>query len=76
MKKSIVATCFPMLFFDAFLLLIFYRFSKAGNLDFIAPVEAKHYFLLNRRVRELVKKKCLEPFWSPNQIKIDKQGRP
>ena len=47
------------LFSDVFLcvfLLIFYRFSKAANLDFIAPVEAKHYFLLNRRFRKLVKK--------------------
>ena len=55
MNKSIVATCFPMLFFDAFFPPIFYSSSKGANLDFIAPVEAKHYFLLNRRFRKLVK---------------------
>ena len=67
MKKSIVATCFPMFFLS-----IFYRFSKAANLDFIAPVEAKRYFLLNRRFRKLVKqgmkfRAFLEPKSSKNR---------
>ena len=74
MKKSIVTTFFPMPFFDVFFLLIFYRFSKAANLDFIAPVEAKHYFLRNRRFRKRVKKSMkfqafLEPKSSKNQSK-------
>ena len=67
------------LFSDVFFLLVFlssfYHFSKAANLDFIAPVEAKHYFLRNRRFRKRVKKSMkLGAFLEPKSSKIDKKG--
>ena len=75
--------CFPILnlhcFFIEFLSIVC-QFFKARTLNFIAPVEAKRYFLQNRSFEENAKKTIQKPARNPpktfqNPLKIDKKSK-
>ena len=75
--------CFPILnlhcFFIEFLSIVC-QFFKARTLNFIAPVEAKRYFLQNRSFEENAKKIFQKPARNPpktfqNPLKIDKKSK-
>ena len=71
--------CFPILnlhcFFIEFLSIVC-QFFKARTLNFIAPVEAKRYFLQNRSFEENAKKQSKNrPETFQNEFKIDKKSK-
>ena len=69
--KTKFGRVFSMLFFGCVFALIFCDFSKAWNLDFAAPVEAKHRISQNQRFRKPVEKMMiLEAFLDEKSKKI------